>query len=662
MLFFSKISAGSLGGSPSYFAYKPQHNVFYNRQSAIGCVRMDNGFTVTVKKLGDESKIGSSVIMDTCVSVSGAIDLRDTNTIILLSDLILDHGVTLSSGGKIHGYDRAIIMNGNLTIPTNKILHISGRILLEGNGNTLSFADRGQIFVDSQSTLTLRNLTIKNTKNYPGNPCIKCTTTKSNLSFDNVEFSPTNDFFFDQGNLFIHNDVVFSGSSAFIYRSPMPAHITSGSCLTFAPGSTFDFQTTTTGTPNLLGKNLFILDDATSKLYLDGSTLKSTFTGICLTKGQLILDNKVALSNRNILTLTSATLTCSDYTPSVYVQWTPDGRYFFTVSMWEAANILVYKYTGSSITKVAQAMLPSTNNLRKADLSPDGKYLATIQDNTGITVYSWNGSQITQLVNVSGGGYNLGINWSPDGKYLAVTRNSRLEIFFFNGITLNLVANTSTWGSYGMCCAWNPNGTHIASSRNDTDAIEIYKFSGTSLSLVASKIRDFSTYEPQFLSWSSDGRYFATTTGDGFACVWGWDGGSNIYNIWHGSGGNVYSEARWSPDGRYIAYSNGFAIVYVFEWNSASPLNWANRVFTINVSSSNNSSSWHPDGSCLLTEGNNLVRIYKLDYTRSTNLPVASNSIVFGNSTLGSSYDLNVNGLAGTYLNIDGLVKYDNIN
>ncbi|KKQ11686.1 MAG: hypothetical protein US22_C0017G0001, partial [candidate division TM6 bacterium GW2011_GWF2_36_6] len=113
-LFFSNLSAGSLGGSPGFFAYKPQHNVFYNRQSAIGCVRMDNGFTVTVAKLGAESKIASSVIMDSCVSVSGAIDLRDTNTIILLSDLILDHGVTLSSGGEIHGYDRTVIMNGDL--------------------------------------------------------------------------------------------------------------------------------------------------------------------------------------------------------------------------------------------------------------------------------------------------------------------------------------------------------------------------------------------------------------------------------------------------------------------------------------------------------------------------------------------------------------------
>ena len=145
LLFFSNLSATSLGGAPSYFAYKTQHNVFYNRESAIGGVRMDGGFTVTVTKLGAESKIGSSVIMDTCVSVSGAIDLRETNTIVLLSDLVLDNGVTFSSGGKIHGYDRAIIINGDLTIPSDKILHISGRILLQGNGNTLNFANRGQL-------------------------------------------------------------------------------------------------------------------------------------------------------------------------------------------------------------------------------------------------------------------------------------------------------------------------------------------------------------------------------------------------------------------------------------------------------------------------------------------------------------------------------------
>jgi len=663
ILFFSNLSAESLGGSPKYFAYKTQHNVFYNRQSAIGFVRMDNGFTVTVTRLGAESKIASSVIMDTCVSVSGAIDLRDTNTIILLSDLILDHGVTLSSGGEIHGYDRTVIMNGDLTIPANKILHITGRIILDGNGNTLNFADRGQLFVDTGATLTLRNLTIKNTKNYPSNPCIKCVTTSSNLALDNVEFSPTNDFYFDQGYLFIHNDVAFTGSSAFVYRSPMQTHITSGACLHFAPGTTFDFKTATTGAPGQLGKNLFILDDASSKLWLDGATLKSTFTGICLTKGQLILDNKVTLSNREILNLTSATLTTSVYTggSTVTTEWSPDGKYLFALTGWGAANVLVYRHTGSSLIKISQAILPNAGNIIRANLSPDGKYLAVIQYYGGITLYSWNGSQLQLLTTVTGGDVNLGVHWSPDGKYLAVTRSSRLEIYSFNGITLRLVAYTATWSSYGRGVAWHPSGKYVVVGRNDNKSLEIFLFTGTSLSSVASKILNFSTYVTAFIRWSSDGRYFASTTDDGYACVWGWDGRSSIHNIWHGTKGRAYYEAQWSSDGRYIAYASGSAYLYVFEWNAATPLYWSTRVFTLNLNSPTNNVSWHPDGTCLAVS-TILLNVYKLDYARATTLPVPSNSIVFGNSTLGSNYDLDIQGLAGTYLDVIGLVKYDNVN
>ena len=145
---FTNLYSGSLGGSPGYFAFQPVHNVFYNRQSASGFVRLDNGFTVTVTNLGAESKIGSSLILDTCISVSGAIDLRETNTIFLQSDLILDHGVTFSSSGNIYGYDRSVILHGDLIIPDGKIIHTGGKIIIDGNGHKILLGDSAQLFVE----------------------------------------------------------------------------------------------------------------------------------------------------------------------------------------------------------------------------------------------------------------------------------------------------------------------------------------------------------------------------------------------------------------------------------------------------------------------------------------------------------------------------------
>ncbi|KKQ11888.1 MAG: hypothetical protein US22_C0010G0005 [candidate division TM6 bacterium GW2011_GWF2_36_6] len=54
--------------------------------------------------------------------------------------------------------------------------------------------------------------------------------------------------------------------------------------------------------------------------------------------------------------------------------------------------------------------------------------------------------------------------------------------------------------------------------------------------------------------------------------------------------------------------------------------------------------------------------VYSINYINTTATQALSNSIVFGNSALGSNYDLNVRGLSGAQIEIDGLVNYDNVN
>ena len=187
----SKIFAANLIGTTAV-NYKTFHHVFTSEQRATGFVRMRNGFTVTTPSSGTGSTHGSIAYLDTCLSVSGAIDLRTTNTIYLRSDLTLDNGVTLSSGGSIYGDDRALILNGNLIIPNNSSLHIGGSMTINGHCNTLILWDHSQLFVDPIATLTLRTITIHNTNNDIYDATLKLSTTGSNLSFDNaiIHFSP----------------------------------------------------------------------------------------------------------------------------------------------------------------------------------------------------------------------------------------------------------------------------------------------------------------------------------------------------------------------------------------------------------------------------------------------------------------------------------------
>ncbi|MBS1988156.1 hypothetical protein JST56_04140, partial [Candidatus Dependentiae bacterium] len=85
------LQGSNLDGTSS-LVYKNQHHVFSDGESARGYVRMNGGFTI---------KPGATATLDTVVSVSGSIDLRETGQMQLLKDLELDSGLTWSSGGSI---------------------------------------------------------------------------------------------------------------------------------------------------------------------------------------------------------------------------------------------------------------------------------------------------------------------------------------------------------------------------------------------------------------------------------------------------------------------------------------------------------------------------------------------------------------------------------
>ncbi len=323
-LYFSTLSAASLGGSPGYFAYQPFNYVFRNTDYARGFVRMTNGFTVV------PNSSASIAYMDLCTTVSGPIDLRNGNEIFLQSDLILDNGVTFSSSGAIYGYDRALILNGDLTIPASTVIHIGDRIVIDGQGHKLILGGRSQLFVDTGATLTLKNLIVQGTLNSPGSPAIQCASSKSQLCLDNVELALPNDFYFNQGSMFVHNDVAVTGTSAFFYSSCQPSFITSGAKLYFDVGTTLDFYPSTTGTPSLLAKDLLFMADPTSQLYLNGCTLKSTYTGFRLTQGQLLFDNKVSMTSAAALRLADFSTTVTNWqatTMATCVDWHPSGKY-----------------------------------------------------------------------------------------------------------------------------------------------------------------------------------------------------------------------------------------------------------------------------------------------------------------------------------------------
>ena len=153
------------------------------------------------------------------------------------------------------------------------------------------------------------------------------------------------------------------------------------------------------------------------------------------------------------------------------------------------------------------------------------------------------------------------------------------------------------------------------------DEIQIYKFNGSALTLVAS--RNYNS-EVKSIKWSPDGRYLAIggympVSADKLQ-ICSFNGSALTVVVIQAFGLYAYS-LDWSFDGRYLAV-----------------------------------------GGYSPTTGHNTLEAYTLRYGPETQTQAISNSIVFGNSALGSDYDLNVRVLAGAQVNVDGLLNCDNLN
>ena len=429
---FNHIKCGSLLGRAGVL-YTTTQNNFRDQQGAYGLVRMANGFTVAQPASGAGSTHGASVYMDTCISVSGAIDLRSTNTIILLADLTLDNGVTFSSGGRFYGYDRAVYLNGDLTIPAGNVIHIGGRVVIDGLGHKLILGGSAQLFVDANSTLTLKDLVLQGIQNQPGHPFVQCATPGSKLCLEDSEIIPGGDFWFNQGQLFIHDDVAFSGTCALVYRTIKPLMITSGAKLFFDIGTTFSVAPATfTDCPysvksTYTTNNFIWMADQTSQLYLNGCSFFTTLTGCRLRTGSLFFDNKVTM-NSNAASAINATVpmvslgSVGTGSAPESVSWSPDGR-FLAVVNYSGNTLQIFSFSGSgNPILIGSVGTGGGSTPASVSWSPDGRFLA-VANNSGNTlqIFSFNGSGNPTLIGSIGTASEpTSVSWSPDGRFLAV--------------------------------------------------------------------------------------------------------------------------------------------------------------------------------------------------------------------------------------------------
>jgi len=291
LLVSSYIHAASIDGtvSPQWVTTTP---TFANGDFARGFVKFTQGFSVDA---------GAVVTMNVTESVAGQINLNSTGAIILEGDMHLAANATLAAGGgRIAPQNgAAIFLDGNLSVPAGTVLDIRDNTIIDGQGHELILENGnfgGVILINGpdHTTLTLRNMTLRGVRDYPGNiPSILFGSgLKQNLVLENVTVWVDDTYIFFGGNLLINGEVKLMGPHVFAYLSPNNLTINNDSTLFIDLDTVFHYAPT-----DRFSKHLHF-ESSTSRLFLNGCTVFApNDTGLTLTNGHLIVDHRTVLAS-----------------------------------------------------------------------------------------------------------------------------------------------------------------------------------------------------------------------------------------------------------------------------------------------------------------------------------------------------------------------------
>ncbi len=537
------------------------------------------------------------------------IDLVNSTSdlIIMSNDFQLDAGFLSTESFTIQGNGYSMIMNGDLTIPELTTLKVTSSLLIEGNGHTLFIDKFAQLLTDTHATLTFRNLILKNALNTPVRPAIAANGSNSQIAFDNVNIIFGDDFWFNRGNMFFHNDVLYSGGSKLLYTSAQPSFV--------APNSTllFDKSTTLFYCPNSTSKTLIIPQDPSSKIYLDGSTLQSTPTGLSLKEGSMFFENQVNFD--------------------VGTEFNEGAFKLYANSCGIDLRSMEWNYSGEFLAISGQAV-SGTDQIKLYQL--DSTITLSQTDSLSFGPLSSNAHCLA---------------WSSDGIYLAVggsgagtgggfTDSNNLRIYYFDNLTLTLqpvtsidFGSTSTissvdWGGIdGYFLAVGGTGAQPVGGFSNNDNLRIYHLDKKLGSLLPAASYNFGS-DVKAAKWSVGGLYVAV---GGYQTL----GSCNLELLYFDAVTNTLTQVdtkpfgvtndtyintiAWSREGQFLGvgggsfsnYTTSSQNIMVYKFNPANTplLSFLTFANPVEISSTDyleiKNLKWNPDTSLLLYSGLN---------------------------------------------------------
>ena len=245
-----------------------------------GWVNYHGGFsiasTVTVKMgISPHVKVGGITLFDgACLELMADLDFSSVSGITI--------GSAIGDAGYIIGNEGALIFHGDTIFPSHRNLYFLNDTIIDGQGNWFTLTNGSQLIVDSNTTLTLRNLHLSGLTGQASTVGgIVLVDNTSSLALQNVIIDIDGTYTFDIGSLYIHEDVIFTGSvhgdvictdsikrsfvhsSIFDVPNQKPLRIDKNSTLYFDSGITFvyDHQSATS---NICRQQLIMTDTTTT--------------------------------------------------------------------------------------------------------------------------------------------------------------------------------------------------------------------------------------------------------------------------------------------------------------------------------------------------------------------------------------------------------------
>ncbi|MFH1643667.1 MAG: hypothetical protein ABIA74_00630 [bacterium] len=185
------------------------------------------------------------------------------------------------------GRRTTLVFNSNVKLSASWTFGGRSNHVIEGNNNILFLEDLGQINIDSNSQLFIRNLTI----NGLSGTNIKCLYDNAQITFQNVQIILFDNYSFQTGAFQAQDYLALSGPYQFNYQSNQVSTVKAETTLILDENITFSYD------PGIASKNLIALEDSTSTLQINNATLHTTMTGLQLKTGKLLINNNAILSS-----------------------------------------------------------------------------------------------------------------------------------------------------------------------------------------------------------------------------------------------------------------------------------------------------------------------------------------------------------------------------